>query len=246
MASSTRHTCSRRWIIQLTCLVYASHAGCMEHHVLHDVPDPFVINSPARAAPAPVPTTPGVPERIPETRRTVTVVVDAGHGGKDPGAQAHGLAEKEVNLSIAMRLAQILRARGVTVATTRDSDVFIPLNDRAAMADNVSADVLVSIHADAAERLEASGTTVFISRNATTESRAIAERINASFVGSGIESRGVKTAGFRVLVAHSRPAVLVECGFLTNTYDASRLGRAEYRQRMAQLVADALTGHFGL
>ncbi len=218
----------------------------MEHHVLHDIPDPFAIHSPARVAPAPVPAKPVILERAPEPDRVVTVVVDAGHGGRDPGAQAHGLTEKEVNLSISMRLAQILRARGVTVTTTRDTDVFIPLDDRAAMADRVSADVLVSIHADAAERLEASGTTVFISRQASAESRDLAERINAAFVESGIESRGVRTAGFRVLVAHSKPAVLVECGFLTNEYDASRLARADYRQRLAQLIADAVTDHFGV
>ncbi len=109
-----------------------------------------------------------------------TVVIDAGHGGRDFGAPGVGpLVEKHVNLSIAMRVAALLQRRGVHVITTRRDDTFIPLNDRALAADRYVADLLVSIHADSAPNSRATGATVYIAKGALGASENAANRIGA-------------------------------------------------------------------
>ena len=173
-------------------------------------------------------------------------MVDAGHGGKDPGALGVGpMREKAVNLAVARRLAGLLRHRGATVVTTRDSDVFISLDGRAETAERYRADLFVSIHADAAQRSSASGATVYIARNASWASSRAGERIAGAFKRAGIACRGVNKAGFRVLVGHSRPAVLVECGFLTNYYEARLLATGAYQAKLAAAIADGITDHLG-
>ncbi len=180
----------------------------------------------------------------PAPLRGQTLVIDAGHGGKDQGARGVGpRVEKEVNLQISRRLVQMLRERGANVITTRDDDRFLELEERAGIAERSRADLFVSIHADSAQRDGARGATVYIARNASVSSMLAGETINAALVQAGIESRGVRRAGFKVLVGHSRPAVLIECGFLTNHYEAHNLARAEYQQRLAAAVAEGITRH---
>jgi N-acetylmuramoyl-L-alanine amidase len=95
--------------------------------------------------PAPRPTA-----KLAARKRPFKVVVDAGHGGKDPGAMGRsGLREKDVNLDVARRLAVFLEERGVDVVMTRRSDVYVSLEDRTAIANRVNPDLFVSIHANA-------------------------------------------------------------------------------------------------
>jgi N-acetylmuramoyl-L-alanine amidase len=177
--------------------------------------------------------------------RPVTILVDAGHGGKDPGTTGVSpIPEKTIVLSIANQIAELLSSAGARVITSRDSDFFVSLDNRAAMAERYRADLLVSIHADSAERASASGTTVYIARNASRQSVQVAERIVASFRSADIASRGIHRAGFRVLVGHSRPSVLVECGFLTNRRDASLLNTAAYQERVSRAIAEGIADHF--
>jgi len=99
------------------------------------------------------------------------VVVDPGHGGKDPGAiGAGGLTEKEVNLDVARRLARLLRERGVEVVLTRTSDVFIPLEERSHIANREQPDLFISIHADASPRASAAGVTTYLVREVFKQS----------------------------------------------------------------------------
>jgi len=192
--------------------------------------------------PRPEPPKPKPPGR---SLKGATIIVDAGHGGHDPGAR--GLAatsEKDINLSVAMKLARALSARGAKVVTTRSGDGFVELDDRAAMADSSRADLFVSIHADSSKKAGVSGTTIYVSRAASSASQGAARSIAAALERAGIECRGVHGAGFRVLVGHSRPAVLVECGFLTNRADAQRLNTAAYQSRVADAIAEGIAQHF--
>lgn len=195
-----------------------------------------------RLAPAPAPPPPA-PPAPPTARQPIrgTIVVDAGHGGKDPGTQGVSpVPEKRIVLDIAQRLAQALRARGAKVILTRDSDVFIERDDRAAMADRTRCDVFVSIHADSAPRASASGATIYIARNAGVESMRLAQRVDAALRRAGIECNGVRRAGYDVLVKHARPALLIEAGYLTNSGDSSRLNTTAFREKFAEAVADGL------
>jgi len=173
-----------------------------------------------------------------------TVVIDAGHGGRDTGAPGVGpIQEKNVNLAIAMRVVQMLRERGVTVITTRGDDTFLSLNERAATADRTATDLFVSIHADSAPNPHATGATIYIASKALGASESAARRINASLLAAGIETRGVRSARFRVLVGHSRPAVLVECGYLTNRAEANRLASGGYQTRVARAIATGVLAY---
>jgi len=223
--------------------------GCAGPGVLRELPDP-VFGTPQRVSPPAVAQQPPPPPApAPPPRRTVlagtTIIVDAGHGGHDPGAQGVSrLPEKAITLAITTRLVRLLESAGARVVTTRSRDVFIELDDRAAMADRVRTDLFVSIHADSAARAAASGATVYIARNASGTSERAGEAVAAALRRAGIECRGIHRAGFRVLVGHSRPAMLVECGFLTNSRDAALLNTAAYQDRLAAAIADGIAAHF--
>lgn len=139
-----------------------------------------------------------------KSARDILVVVDAGHGGKDPGAVgAKGEQEKLVALQIATLLAKRINAqRGYKARLVRSSDIFIPLRKRAEMAQRLNADLFVSVHADAAPRLTASGASVFaLSQGGASSSMArwMADRENgADSVGGGL---AVKLRGNDPMVA---------------------------------------------
>ncbi len=170
--------------------------------------------------------------------RGKTIVVDAGHGGRDPGAiSIIGLREKSVNLAAAKMVARKLREQGVNVILTRRSDVFVELNERAAIANRAKADLFVSIHADSYGNPSVSGFSVYISRSASPQSQRLSGLIVRELATTGAANRGVRRSNFRVLVRTSCPAVLIELGFLSNRAEAMRLGRDEYLSRLAGAIS---------
>ena len=211
------------------------------------------------------------------------IVIDAGHGGKDPGTHAGSLREKDIALDIAKRLRDDLERRGFEVIMTRDKDIFIPLEQRAFIANSRKADMFVSIHVNAARNRRARGLETFYLNLATSDDAAeVAARENAStgkvrfsdvpkllkqimnhtFVEESRElatttqaaiaqsilggvkhplNRGVKTAGFHVLLGAQMPAVLVEVGFVSNREEARQLRSSSHRTKLASAVADGIT-----
>ncbi len=169
--------------------------------------------------------------------RQPRVVIDAGHGGKDPGAVSLiGIYEKSVNLSVALLVAGKLRAAGVDVVMTRRDDRFIELNERAAIANRVGAKLFVSIHADSSSNRSAHGFSAYVSRSASAKSQAAAKLILQRMAGGGANNRGTHRANFRVLVRTSCPAVLVELGYLSNRAEAMRLNRGDYQELLAKAI----------
>lgn len=169
------------------------------------------------------------------------LVVDAGHGGRDPGAVAvDGTHEKDVAFAISRALVAELVAAGATVHETRRSDAYVALEDRAELARSTGCDLLVSVHADAAERPGARGATVFVAPSALVASVRAAEAIAGKLARAGGETRGVKRAPFLVLVGHPRPSVLVECGFLTNDEERAALLDPEVQRRIARAIASGV------
>lgn len=109
-----------------------------------------------------------------------TIMIDAGHGGKDPGAMGNSLKESTVVLDVAQRLAKALRAKGFSVVLTRDKNVFIPLSKRTQLANNKSVDLFISIHVNANKKSSISGIETYYLSNASTSSAAkVAARENA-------------------------------------------------------------------
>lgn len=216
-----------------------------------------------------------------------TIVIDAGHGGKDPGAVGKGgLLEKTITLDVAKKLGRMIeREMGVNVVYTRQEDVFIPLWKRTKIANDSGGKVFLSIHVNASpSSRSAKGFETFLLRPGKTKDAIdVAARENgviqleeknheykessnenlilatmaqssfmkeSEFLAAEIQrqldrvlstpNRGVKQAGFHVLVGASMPNVLIELGFISNREEAKLLGRSSYRRKMARAIFDAL------
>ncbi len=169
------------------------------------------------------------------------VVIDAGHGGKDPGAVSYsGYYEKTVNLSIARKIASYLENSGIHVIMTRNSDTFIELNERAEIANRANADLFVSIHCDSHPKSSQNGYTLYVARSASWASRKTAAAIEQALRQTGLASLGTRSENFRVLVRTACPAVLVECGYLTNSYEEGLLYDSDFQDRIARAIANGI------
>ncbi len=185
------------------------------------------------------------------TPRTPHIVIDAGHGGEDGGASApDGTAEKAVNLAIARTLADVLRVMGFTVTETRTEDVMLHTEGASLRERKVSdmkhrlavyetADLAVSIHQNHFSQSKYFGTQVFYSKN-HPDSTAVAERIRQSVVNllQPNNTRPLKTADSNIylLSRTTRPAVLVECGFLSNPQESKQLQDPVYQRKLALAI----------
>jgi N-acetylmuramoyl-L-alanine amidase len=168
-----------------------------------------------------------------------TVVVDAGHGGKDNGAyRKFGGAEKVATLDVAKRLSRKLRESELQTVMTRSTDVFIPLDERVAIENAQKDSVFVSIHFNDSRRRGIRG---FETYYHSANSFDLAHRIQSKLMTiPNSANRGVHTANFRVLRLAKYPAVLVECGFLSNRFEGGEARDAEYREELADRIAEAI------
>src|SRR5438046_6669881 len=179
------------------------------------------------------------------TSENVTVVIDAGHGGHDRGGiPGQRIDEKVTTLDVAQRRKNVLEASGYHVVMTRDSDVFVPLGTRVAIANSYRNAIFVCVHFNATNRMGASGIeTYFYSR----DSLPLASAIHHFVVGGAPSgSRGVRRRGYYVLRKTKIPAVLVECGFLTNPNEGQYAQTASYRQKLAEEIAAGVRGRFSV
>lgn len=175
-----------------------------------------------------------------DTSKTfTTVVVDAGHGGKDSGAyRRFGGAEKTATLDVAKRLNQKLRESQLKTVMTRSSDVFIELDERVAIENRQKNSIFVSIHFNDSSRRAIHGFETYYNSSA---SRALADRVQGKLMTIPHSvNRGVHFANFRVLRLAVYPAVLVECGFLSNRREGGEARDFEYRELLADRIAEAI------
>jgi N-acetylmuramoyl-L-alanine amidase len=163
---------------------------------LPDVKPAIPIVKAEAPAPPPLPSKTGMPKALPPAANAngkfslsrqlglnvSRIVIDAGHGGHDPGAQANGVTEAELTLDVALRLKKLLdKQPGIEVVMTRDSDEFIPLQERTAIANREGADLFLSIHANASRNPQARGIeTYFLNFAMNPEAEAVAARENAT------------------------------------------------------------------
>lgn len=171
-----------------------------------------------------------------------TIVVDAGHGGHDRGGvPGQRVSEKMMTLDVSLRLARILEANGYRVVMTRNSDVFIPLGTRSAIANRYRGGMFVSVHFNSARRAGASGIETYYFRG---DAVGLATNIHRNVLAvAPTENRGIRRRGYFVLRRTGIPGVLVECGFLTNPYEARYALNPAYRQRLAEAIARGVQGY---
>lgn len=192
-----------------------------------------------------------------------TAVIDAGHGGADPGSvSADGILEKDINLDIALKLNEILTEKGVSTLLVRDTDTDISdpecssirekkvsdIHNRLALVNETPGSILVSIHQNFYEETQYSGTQVFYSAN-NDESMVLAQCIQSAVVSSlqPDNTRQIKASGDSIYLLYraERPSVMVECGFLSNPEEAKKLAEAEYRQSLAGFISDGIMNYLG-
>lgn len=197
----------------------------------------FLVESPTPSPTGP----PQGPPPLPGLTSAFRIVIDAGHGGKDPGTtNRYGMQEKSVNLAVAQRLAARLRQQGAAVTMTREGDTFVELDDRAMVANRINAHLFVSVHADAAANRLARGYTVYVRRNAPSRCLQAAQAIERCMRQTGLPSRGVDQANYRVLKVSDGPAVLVELGYLSNSAEARLLASDSMQEQLGRCLAQGV------
>jgi N-acetylmuramoyl-L-alanine amidase len=193
----------------------------------------------------------------PPTPADFTVVIDAGHGGEDGGCEGNGLVEKDLNLDISLRIATLLREAGVRVVMTREEDVLLydkssdfvgkkkaqDVRRRLEIAKECENPVLVSIHMNYFAQTQYSGLQVWYSKN-DPSSKSLANLIQSKVKATLQQSnkRTIKEATSSIFLLHNAtfPAVLIECGFLSNKDDARALSNADYRHQLTKTIFSAI------
>ncbi|MCX6854736.1 MAG: N-acetylmuramoyl-L-alanine amidase [Verrucomicrobia bacterium] len=178
----------------------------------------------------------------PVARAFDTVVLDAGHGDFDRGAAIGYVYEKHLALDTTRRVEELLKKAGLKVIMTRSRDVFIPLPGRAAVGNRYGNAIFVSIHYNYNRGGSGSGVETY---HYSTKSYTLAAYIQAYLVQrTNMSNRGVKHASFHVIRETTRnPAVLVECGFVSNSTDRGRMMTGEFRKRIAEGIAQGIVSY---
>lgn len=175
----------------------------------------------------------------------VKVFLDAGHGGKDPGALGNEMREKDIALSITKKIGSILNRHNVQVVYSRTTDVFLELSDRARKANNANVDCFVSIHTNAFNDSSAQGVETY-SYPGSSKGEKLAKCIQNNVLAAKLytKSRGTKTANFAVLRETKMPSALIETAFITNAQDASLLRNKQ--NEFAEAIAKGILNYLGI
>ncbi|MGZ9585773.1 N-acetylmuramoyl-L-alanine amidase family protein [Paenibacillus marinisediminis] len=173
-----------------------------------------------------------------------TIVIDAGHGGEDPGAEGvSGKYEKEYTLALAEEVYRLLKKEAMFEPhMTRSDDTFIELEDRAAYANRLNADVLISIHGNTFEDSSVHGMETYYYAD---DSVLLAYTIHQRLVKSvDFNDRDVRKKDWRVLTHSQVPAVLVEVGYLTNGSEEANMFNKTWQNRTAEAIVTGLKEYF--
>ncbi len=160
------------------------------------------------------------------------IFIDPGHGGKDPGAVGNGLQEKDITLSVSLKLKILLEKHGIETKLSRSTDIYLTINERHQLANAWEADYFISIHCNAGG---GTGTETLYYK---TNSKAYAQTLQSTFIDAmGLRNRGVKYRDdLGVIKWTNMPAVLIELAFIDTVNDAKIL--KEKQNKMAQAIAE--------
>jgi N-acetylmuramoyl-L-alanine amidase len=166
------------------------------------------------------------------------VIIDPGHGGYDNGAKIGYVYEKHLALDVSYRLKEYLAKKGVKSELTRSRDIFLPLEQRSAVANRIRGSIFVSIHFNWASYGGPSGTETFYFNG---EGSKLAGSIQSSIAAAlKTPNRGVKFARYKVIRTATVPAALIEGGFISTATERSRILDPRYRQRLAESIGNGI------
>ena len=179
----------------------------------------------------------------PKEKYSQIVVLDIGHGGSDSGTLGNGLKEKEVNFNQGMALYKLLEADpNIKVYMTRESDVYPTLQFRSALANEINADLFVSIHNNSASSTVSGTETLYFPSTTDARGKAIAQLVQDAIVNKcGMVNRGIKArSDLYVLRTANMPSILLETGFLSNANDAARINTPSFISTWSKAVYNAI------
>ncbi len=185
------------------------------------------------------------------------VVIDPGHGGKDSGTVGvNGVAEKDVALSVAKKLKQLLEKQGIAVRLTREQDKFVQLDDRTSLANKDNCAVFVSLHANSSSRESASGIETYFSEGSLLkqpndkrdkESKILALDVHDCLLKTTkAEDRKVRKEVSQVLLGPVHPSILVELGFMSNMQEVKKLSNSKYQDKLAEGLAKGISKYLAI
>ncbi|WP_410768455.1 N-acetylmuramoyl-L-alanine amidase [Fontibacillus sp. BL9] len=173
------------------------------------------------------------------------VVIDAGHGGSDPGAiSVTKKKEKDFNLAVVLKVQELLKQESdIDFVLTRSSDTYPTLQDRVKIANDLKADMFISVHANAGSAT-ASGVETYYTR---ADSLSLAKVMHKYLVeSSGLSDRGVRSKSLHVTRETKMPAVLLECGYLSNKNDNAKLYTEDFQNRVAEGIVKGIKEYLGV
>lgn len=180
-----------------------------------------------------------------KANKKYTILIDPGHGGNDKGTIANDKTtfEKDITLKIGTLVAQKLtKQNDVQVIVSRNEDKYVSLADRAKLANEQDVDILVSIHLNGQTGgTDAFGIETYYTKEKNDGSYELAKQIQETITSYvDVRDRGVKPDRFQVLLQSKMPAVLVECGFLTNNEEVKKLKNESYQENLAEGISQGI------
>lgn len=173
------------------------------------------------------------------------ICLDAGHGGKDPGAVSADAKEADITLSVIKLLEAECVKQGFSVLLTRSADVFVDLDDRCYIANKAKSDIFVSVHCNSATSVSANGTEVFYYSGANSIN--LANKVYKAMINEvPLTERGVKQANHAVTRGTNMPAILCELAFISNYSDRTKLTDPEYQAKWAKAICKGICAYYGV
>jgi len=178
------------------------------------------------------------PPKSQTASKSLRVIIDAGHGGKDRGAVWGGVRESDLNLKVARRVEASLKSKGYPVTMIRRSDVFVDLRRRAEISNKYRNCIFISIHFNATTYTGVRGAeTFYVGKRGSFLAKSIQSHLVSNLK---VRDRGYKFKKFSVLSHTLCPAVLVECGFISNSYERSRCKTSSYQAAAARAIVSGV------
>ena len=169
------------------------------------------------------------------------IVLDAGHGGQEPGAIRAGIYEKNITIDIAQRVKSHLQQAGIQVIMTREGNESVSLKERTTITNTVNPDAFVSIHVNSSE---SSGVTGLETYMYTPQSKELAQNVHTKLVNNiNSTNRGIRTARFYVIRNTEVPAILTEIGYLSNDSERRSILTEERKDATAKAIADGILNY---
>lgn len=176
--------------------------------------------------------------------KTITVVIDAGHGGNDEGTTVNGFSEKEIVSRIAQKIKNNNTDKNIIIHLTRTNDTFLSLTDRTNFINEIKPELVISLHVNNNKNVFLSGVELYISKKNEKYfvSKKIADDLNFRFINNhNLRSGGVKEANFTILKSTNFPSITVELGYLSNSNDQKYLTNNADQDKIASTILAAIS-----